>query len=291
MSKGFSAALLAALLLSFVGGFIQLAHQLDPSFSGLFTSSTRIGVNLLLILAMSQFTHTPLFGKDNRKTLWTWGVLGGLTIASYFMALELIGMGEATLLLATHGAFTTLLAPKFLGQKNSPASWSAVFGSLIGIFIILLPTLKLENSWEGRILGIVSGISAGLAYCLVAQLKNVSAQRVSFYWCLAGIGIHFLLIQFFAFSAPKNPGTWILVGISALFASLAQLLMTKAYQTEKAAWVAASSYLTPFLCLLIEGVLFNKLFSVSLLLGGILILGCGLLIPLIHLQANSRLTP
>ncbi|MCX7196405.1 MAG: DMT family transporter, partial [Proteobacteria bacterium] len=125
-----------------------------------------------------------------------------------------------------------------------PALSSAILLGFCGVILLLHPTLAQDQLIAGLI-GLISGLLAGIAYLNVKQLglRGEPEWRVVFYFSLIAAlssGIGMLLGTVHPITVP---GLLILLGLSST-ATLAQLAMTRAYRTGKTLVAGSLSYST-----------------------------------------------
>lgn len=260
---------------------VNWAHILDPNLSSLAASFVRISVNLsfLLMVAWRSGDLMGLWG-DLRPSLWLRGLFGSLSLVTSFAAIKAIGMGESAFLHASNGVFVALLSPILLRQKNSPRTWLAIGGSLVGLYLLYQPRFDDAHPW-GRALALTSGFLAALAYLMIAFAgRSNRPTTVVFYLCLAGIVVHAVLLPIYKVSWPQSTGVWLLLFAAGTVASAAQIFLTKSYQAGRAASNAAASYLLPVLNLIVSVTLFANAPDLWGWVGALVVVVCGLWLPL-----------
>ena len=125
-----------------------------------------------------------------------------------------------------------------------PALSSAILLGFCGVILLLHPTLAQDQLIPGLI-GLISGLLAGIAYLNVKQLglRGEPEWRVVFYFSLIaaiGSGVGMLLGTIHPIT---TLGLFILLGLGST-ATLAQLAMTRAYRTGKTLVAGSLSYST-----------------------------------------------
>lgn len=126
---------------------------------------------------------------------------------------------------------------------------AAVLLGFVGVLLVLQPTLEREQWLEGLV-GVVSGMLAAWAYLEVAALgrQGEPEHRVVFYFSVfgtcAGLMIMALVHGMGQASWPSpSAATWGWLLGTGVFATLAQLLMTRAYAKGQALAMASLQYL------------------------------------------------
>lgn len=112
-----------------------------------------------------------------------------------------------------------------------------------GVALILRPTIEHDQLWHGLI-GLLSGVISAMAYLQVAALARAGEPevRIVFYFSI-GAAVFGLLTTFVSGAHPHTlKGAALLLTIGVL-ATVAQLLMTRAYKTGRTLMIASLQYL------------------------------------------------
>lgn len=173
------------------------------------------------------------------------GAFGGVAALLYFMAIQRIPAGEATLLNNTFPIFAVILSIVALGERPTLHLAVALAVASAGVFLVLGGGRTTFRLGTGEALGIASAAFGGAAVTAIRALRgsaNVPAPTVFLAFSIGG----FLSGVPFAFGAwPASPGPWIValgVGITSF---LAQLAMTEAYGQLSVPEAALWQQLTP----------------------------------------------
>ncbi len=241
--------LFASLMFALVGVFAKLASLHMSSLEVVFFRNI---FGVLIIGAM--VLKTPMMHVGGRPFLLIFrGVIGFLALLAFFYNIAHISLGEAMTFSKTSPIFTTIFAWIFLREKLSPKGWMAVFVGFIGmLFITQVVHFRLDIY---DILGLFSGAGAGLAYTSVRELKKYYDTRaiVLSFMAIGTVGplllfvlspyLHVKELNFMLgrFVMPEGD-TWLYILGLGIFATLAQVYMTKAYGASKAGIVGAVSY-------------------------------------------------
>lgn len=264
---------IACVLWAVMGCCLYSAHRVEPGLSVLASSAVRVVINLMatLWIALEMGCLGQLAGDRNWK-LWLWGVLGAVTVTSYFLAIAKIGMGEATFLQAGSGLLITALAPVFLKEENSWREWIGAVGCFVGVYLIACGGVGIRLG-GGAAFAIGSGVSAAFAYLVLSKTRqSYSPLVVMAYWSVTCFIFHFFLLSFFSVHFPTCLLGWGLLMGAAFFGTAGQFLTTLAYQKGPTVSVTQVSYLTAVITLFFDAVLFQ------LMPGGDALLGCGMIL-------------
>ena len=199
-------------------------------------------------VAMVRFTIglLPLFSGSVRRRALTWqrrdllfyrGFFGGVAVLLYFLAIDHVPVGLATLLNYTSPVFAGLYAAMFIGEPAQPRVLPALAVALFGVFLVVR-----AQGGHGGMSGVVhSGIGVWAAVGLISAALSgaaVTAIRVArrtesswaVYTSFNALGV--VATAPFALAAWKMPdlGAWLALAAVGIFSMIAQLQMTHAYR-------------------------------------------------------------
>lgn len=281
--RGLLDMVLAGFLFSLMNACVYAVKLFDTDIPATLVSFVRVLANLLILLAPTLLRSklAILFG-DRRPSLWLRGLFGTLALMLSFSAITRIGPGESAFLSASSGVFVALLGPLVLGQQNSWAVWLAILGSFAGVALLFQPDGH-DVDLLGRAMALTSGFLAAMAYLMVARAgRSNTPQSVVFYFCLVAVIVHLLYFAAYGSRLPTSPESYGLLLLTGVLGSGAQFFMTRAYQAAPAALVSAVGYLAPVLSLAWGVALFNQLPGPYAVLGSVLILLFGVLLPFLR---------
>ncbi|MEO8079778.1 MAG: DMT family transporter, partial [Caldimonas sp.] len=180
-------------------------------------------------------------------------------MSSVWMALFLIGGAIA---LGTSRVDGRLIATVLVG--------------FAGVALILRPTIEADQLWYG-LMGLISGVIAAMAYLQVTALGRIGEPeyRIVFYFSLAGIvaGVGGLLLD--GLHGHTWRGLLLLLAVGVL-ATVAQLMMTRAYTTGRTLVNASLQYLGIAWAFAYGALLFGDAITPMAIAGMLLIVGAGL---------------
>lgn len=112
-----------------------------------------------------------------------------------------------------------------------------------GVALILRPTIEQDQLWHGLI-GLLSGMISATAYLQVTALARAGEpeMRIVFYFSLGGAIFGLLTTLYTGMHAHSLRGVLLLLAVGGL-ATVAQLLMTRAYATGRTLVIASLQYL------------------------------------------------
>lgn len=132
---------------------------------------------------------------------------------------------------------------------------ATVLTGFAGVALILRPTIDQQQLWHGLV-GLLSGMLSATAYLQVTALGRAGEPeyRVVFYFSLGGVTAGALTMFYTGVSSHTATGVALLLAVGVL-ATVAQLMMTRAYATGKTLVNASLQYL---------GIVFSFLYGVLL---------------------------
>lgn len=149
---------------------------------------------------------------------------------------------------------------------------ATVLIGFLGVGFILRPTIEHDQLWHGLV-GLVSGIGAATAYLQVTALGRAGEPeyRIVFYFSLGGVVAGALSTIPTGMSSHTVTGVLLLLAVGVL-ATVAQLMMTRAYSTGRPLVNASLQYL---------GIAFSAVYGVLLFgdrITWMMLIGMGLIV-------------
>lgn len=232
--------LVAGFLFGWMGVFVKLGAEY---FSHIELVFYRSFIGLLMIYAVIHQQGLSLSTHHLKQHLWR-GVSGTIALMLYFYCITVLPLATAVTLNYTAPLYLSILTMLAFKEHFRPALSSAILLGFCGVILLLHPTLAQDQLIPGLI-GLISGLLAGIAYLNVKQLglRGEPEWRVVFYFSLIAAissGVGMLLGTIHPITAP---GFFILLGLGST-ATLAQLAMTRAYRTGKTLVAGSLSYST-----------------------------------------------
>ena len=200
----------------------------------------------------------------------------------FFLTLEKLPLAVATAVQYLSPISTIVFAIFLNNQKVKPVQWLFFAVSFIGILIMrsesLLEGAKIEELWPLGI-GICSAILSGLAYNSIIKCKSTDHPiTIVMYFPLVAIPLMTVLclLDYKNFRIPEG-NEWFMVLAIGIFTQLAQVFMTKALTSERAAIVTPYKYTGSIFAVSFGMLFFGEYLSLITLLG-ILVVISGVLI-------------
>jgi drug/metabolite transporter (DMT)-like permease len=288
MDRGILLMLLASLSFAAMGGFAKVVSQVLPPVEVTFFRNI-FGV-VLVGLAIYKVPLKQTGGKP--FLLLFRGSMGFAALLAYFYIMAHIPLGEAVTYNKTSPIFVAIFAYLFLNEKLHKSALFAIIIGFVGIVLVAQPQGGTFDKYD--ILGIFSGIGAALAYTSIRELRKYYDTR-AIVMSFMGVGTIAPLIlmlltpyvtvsedfdwMFAEFVMPEGV-QWGYVTAVGIFATISQLLMTKAYELTKAGIVGTISYSNIVFAVVIGVMLGDPIPDIWTVLGIILVILSGLLVAL-----------
>lgn len=237
----------ASFLFACMGVCVKLAATTHSAVEITFWRSF---ISLILMFGLVR-----LRGVSLKTAHWRWqvtrGAVGFSALFSYFYAITLLPLATAVTLNYTSAIFLALYLG-FAGMRMRKGILASLMLGLVGVVLLLKPTFHADQL-TGGLIGLGSGVLAGMAYFSVRELgaRGEPETRTVFYFSLVssiGAGVWLLFSEIHPMDLRSG---LFLLGV-ACFATAAQLAMTRAYSRGKTLMSAALAYST---------VIFSSLFG------------------------------
>ena len=285
LDKGVLYMLIASFTFAIMGAFAKLASQHMSSLEVVFFRNV-FGV----VLIGYAIYKNPLQQKGGKPFLLFFrGFMGFSALLAFFYNIAHIPLGDAITYSKTSPIFTAIFAFLFLHEKLSLKGWGAILLGFVGMLFITQPTLDGFSKYD--LLGIFSGVGAALAYTSIRELRSYYDTR-SIVLSFMGVGTFMPLVLFFIspyldvtefdfllgeFVMPQGV-VWFYVVAMGVFATISQMLMTKAYGATQAGIVGAVSYTNIFFSIVVGVALGDALPSLITTVGILLIVVAGVVV-------------
>lgn len=273
---------LATLLFAGMGVCVKFASH---DFSTAMVVSARGTVGAVIMLIVARATATSLRTRVPMLHVRR-GLAGVFALSMWFYSMAQLPLATSVTLnymSSVWMAVFLLLQAAFLGGPRIDRRLVvAIAVGFAGVALVLHPTLNQDQMWAGLI-GLASGMLSAMAYLQVTALGKAGEPeiRVVFYFSLMGslMGAATWLLTGQANPTPLADipaRSWLaLFGVGA-FATVAQLLMTRAYARGSTLVNANLQYLGIVHAGLLGTVLFGETLGLDALLGMALIVGSGM---------------
>lgn len=181
-------------------------------------------ISALLLSVMTIVKREPFWGI-NRARLVFRGISGSIAMILFFSAISKTYISNAVILLHTYPIFATIIAVVISRERLGRAALM-LFLSFIGIVMIIRPNVGMLNI--GDLMGLGSGVFAGIAIYLVRELRNTDSPcNIAKYLAIVTSLATAPYVLFNWTSLDTNQ--WIIVILIGIIATVAQYHLAAGY--------------------------------------------------------------
>ena len=275
ISKATERALLLMVGSALLFGAMAFAAKLASArLSGSQVALIRFATGLAPALLIPRYRRSAFTFKRWDLLLYR-GLFGGLAVLCYFIAIEHINVGVATLLNYTAPLFSGIFSILFLHERISPKVLLPMPFAFAGVFLVVHAHARPGDvlgfgTWE--LVGALSAVFSGAAVTAMRaarQGENSWAVYTSF--CLFGT----LICAPLAIATWKNPTAeeGLALAATSVFAIGAQLLLTFSLRWVDAMTVGVISQLAVVVAMLLGVTLLHEHLSTTAIIGAALTIG------------------
>jgi drug/metabolite transporter (DMT)-like permease len=268
--------LLASLLFSTMGVCVKLA---SAHYGAGEIVMYRSLVGMLFIAGLTRVRGGSLSTSVPGMHFWR-SLIGVVSLVLWFYAIGQLPLATAITLNYMSSVWMALFliggAIVMGSARVDPRLIATVLTGFAGVALVLQPTLEREQ-FRGALAGLASGICAAMAYMQVTALGRVGEPeyRVVFYFSLGGLAAGAML----TLATGAHPHTWTGIGLllaTGVLATVAQMMMTRAYAIGKALSNASLQYMGIVFSFVYGVLLFDDPVTATALGGMALIVAAGL---------------
>jgi drug/metabolite transporter (DMT)-like permease len=245
--------LVAGLLFATMGVFVKIgAAHFSAAELAFYRSAVSLAAISGMVMWRGETVRTP-----HLRTHLLRGFFGVISLLAYFYAMTQLTLATAITLNYTSPLFLAALTTLVLRERFSPWLLLAIGLGFTGVAMLLEPTFA-EGKLHIALLGLASGLFAALAYLNVRKLGHLGepAWRTVFWFSMVGTVVCAAWELVFGRFASVDLPQAALLAMIGITATIAQLAMTRAYQTGNTLVVGAYAYSTVMFAALASLVVF-----------------------------------
>jgi drug/metabolite transporter (DMT)-like permease len=200
--------------------------------------------------------------------------LAGLTaMILIFAALPLLPLADAAAIGFTAPLLTTALAGPLLGERVGRRRWLAVAAGFVGVVIVLRPGTGVLGT--GALLALAGAFFGALAMLAIRHLGQAErGVTVAFWYSLLTAAVGAATLPFAAvWPGPMDLALLVAVG---LLGGVGQILLTQAYRSAAASFVAPFEYTAILWSILLGLAIWGDWPDAAVLVGSALVVAAGL---------------
>ncbi len=258
--KAHSKALLWLVVSATMFGAMAFAAKVASSrLSGPQVALVRFAVGLAPVVLIPGVRRTAL-AYHRLDLLLIRGFFGGLAVLFYFICIQHVSVGVATLLNYTAPIYSGFFSMLFIGERFSPKVLIPLPIALFGVFLVVHAHARpgeLVGFGRWELMGALSAICSGAAVTAIrAARRGESSWSIYGSFCL--LGLLTTLPQ--GLSTWKTPShdEWTALAIMSLLAIAAQLTMTFSLRWVDAMTVGVISQLAVIVSMILGALLINE---------------------------------
>lgn len=180
----------------------SIIARLLPELSAIVIAFWRLAIASMLIWAYTSFNRQLSIEKKHYKYYILSGLFLALHFATFYGAVKLTSIANATLLGITAPMFTIIYEKLFLKKSIKPLVFLGFVIAGTGTLIITGSGLFLnDGSLLGKFLGLLAALCISLVYIIASKLRKYS-NTILYTRALYAFGAFFLLL--FSFAASDN---------------------------------------------------------------------------------------
>ena len=268
------ALLLMAAAATFFGLMAFSAKLASARLSGSQVAMVRFAVGLLPPLLIGRYRRSAMT-FDRFDLLLYRGFFGGMAVLLYFVAIEHIHVGVATLLNYTSPLFAGVFSMLFINERISPKVLIPMPVAFAGVFLVVRAHARPEDilgfgRWE--LTALLSALCSGAAVTAMrAARRGENSWAVYTSFCLLGLVV----------TAPVGIATWrtpvgdewFSLAATSLLAIAAQLLLTFSLRWVDAMTVGVISQLAVVVSMALGALFLDERITAAAALGALLTIG------------------
>jgi drug/metabolite transporter (DMT)-like permease len=277
----------ASFLFASMGVCVKLASaQYSPGEIVLYRGLT----GALMMLGVARWQRGTVRTRVPAMHFWRC-IAGVVSLVLWFYALSGLPLATAMTLNYMSSIWMALFliggAVALGGSRVDGRIVATVLIGFAGVAMILRPTIAEHQLWYG-LMGLLSGIIAATAYLQVTALGRIGEPeyRIVFYFSVAGVAAGALLVLLGGLHAHTWHGALLLLAVGVL-ATVAQLMMTRAYSTGPTLVNASLQYLGIAWSFAYGVLLFGDRVTALALSGMLLIVAAGVFATLLRTRSGK----
>ena len=264
----------ASIILMIISGFSFVVMHSAAKF---LSDQIHIFEITFLRCALVAVVLAPMIFKEGKSSLITKQpkfqiyriITNSIAMLCFFYGLTLTTLAEVTALNLTVPIFTTLLAFLFLNEKLKKHRLAALFIGFLGAIIVLRPDISINI---GGVLILISALIWSISLIFIKKLTETdSPVTISLY---AGVGmIPATFVAAYPYLIMPNLYQFLIILFIAVTGTIAQTLLNSAFKKGQLAILLPFDYLKLIWSVLIGYTIFVESTTISLWIGGTLIVG------------------
>lgn len=203
------------------------------------------------------------------KPLITRGVIGVLSLAFFFIAVQRIPLGSAISIRYLGPIFGAILAYHYLKEKVNWIQWLSFVVAFTGVIVLKGFDLRIDFISLGLLLA--SAILVGGVFVLIRYLSDKEHfLTIINYFMICALLLSICFIHYWKMPIGEE---WLPVCGIGVAGLIGQIYMTRAFQTEETSVLAPFKYMELIFAMIMGYFMFDETYELLPLMGIILIIG------------------
>ncbi|MGN0474558.1 MAG: DMT family transporter [Acutalibacteraceae bacterium] len=227
----------SAFFFALMSFFVRLSGDLPVIQKSFFRNLVAFFVALFILLKEKQSFK---IGHGNMKYMLIRATAGTLGILCNFYAVDHLNLADASILNKLSPFFAVIFSIFLLKEKVKLAEWLTLAVAFIGAIFVIKPSFTMEFIYA--VIGILGGISAGLAYTCVRKLGTRGVKGSVIVIFFSGFSCIVTLPQIIFNYKPMTLQQLIFLLLAGCAAAGGQLAITAAYTKAPAKEISVFDY-------------------------------------------------
>lgn len=203
------------------------------------------------------------------KPLLARGILGVLSLACFFVAVQRIPLGSAISIRYLGPIFGAVLAYYYLKEKVNWMQWLSFAIAFSGVVVLKGFDIRIDFLSLGLL--IISAIFVGGVFVLIRYLSDKEHYlTIINYFMMCSLTLSICFIQYWRMPIGNE---WLAVCGIGTTGLIGQIYMTRAFQTEETSVLAPFKYMELIYAMIMGYFMFDESYNLVPMLGIILIMG------------------
>ena len=263
----------SSLVFSAMSFLVPLTRPVSASI----VTAARFVIGILVIGGLGLFGVIEL-KPVNKPWLVARGVFGAASAYLMYFGMVKLGLGMGTILAYTYPVFAALLAPLIIREKLHADVVAAVAVSFVGIWLVVNPTVGSAGAAGSvggtmglyQLLALLGGVLSAVAVVAIRKLQTTdSPYMIYLAQCVFGMIVvgYPTATSSFGFAIPL----WLVLAGIGILATVAQLMMTRAYRDVPATEGSLLAFIVPVVNSILGIVVFGERMQTLTLAGALLV--------------------
>ena len=272
VKKGVLIIVLATLFFAIMDG---VSRYLAENYNVFVINMVRSWVLALLVIVISLRKKNGIIKVISTKQPYTQFIRGLLLISAILIGVysfTKLGLVQTHSILSFFPLIVVAFSGPILNEKIGIQRWLAVLFGFLGVLIILDPT-NFIISFDA-VLPILGAFVLGFYTILTRKVSKDDSSETSFFW-VAIVGCIVMSIVGPFYWEPILYRDWGWMALLCVLSTAGHFLLIKAYENAEASVLQPFTYFQLFFASIIGIIIFNDIITLSIFIGGIIVVGSG----------------